>query len=97
MPRYEALDRGYADARWHHDLDAAARIHAHRQAPRAPADAHVPRRADLAIGPQRQLQRLGVGGALLAALATQDSHATVPSVPLSPAFARPGFRAAVRR
>ena len=44
MPGDETLDRGDTDARRHDDFDAAARKHAHRQAPRAPADAHVPAR-----------------------------------------------------
>jgi hypothetical protein len=55
MPRDEPLDRGDARPRRHDDLDAPAWKHAHRHASRTSTDAHVPRRADLAFRPQRQL------------------------------------------
>ena len=51
---------GRPDARRHHDFDPTAREDPHRHATRAPADAHVPGRADLAVGPQRHLQWLRV-------------------------------------
>jgi hypothetical protein len=61
VPGDEALDRGQARALRHDDLDATAGKHAHRHASRAPADAHVPRHADLTVGPERQLQRVPRG------------------------------------